>query len=427
MTVKTGLIVLNILAFVVIGGVIAYRVLSLRHNPEAKDPQNLRPFMTDAELEGRKLERVLGWTLVCAVIVAAALPLYWLWEPTREKDALAQFDERAAARGATLFANSSMKAYDSTKSLQCANCHGTDGGGGSTTFVLKPPDSGSDKPLSVTWQAPALNTVLSRFTPDQVNQIITYGRPGTPMQPWGVPGGGAKNEQSVNDLVTYLQSIQLSPAKARAQAADNLQNLVDAALGNPSKQVKSDLEIAQDNLATAQDQLAKDQALAAKYPNVEGIKTNVQIDQEDVTNAQAAIVNSRNWQEQVQALVTTWKTGDETKAGPAQTAYGQLLFMTNCARCHTKGWSYFDPTKGAVPPPSPQGSGAFGPNLTNGDTLRQFPGADGVQQQYDWVATGVEANKQYGVRGISSGRMPHFGTILTKDQIDAIVAYERSL
>ena len=66
-------------------------------------------------------------------------------------------------------------------------------------------------------------------------------------------------------------------------------------------------------------------------------------------------------------------------------------------------------------------------NLTNGDTIRQFPGETGLQQQYDWVANGAEPNKQYGVRGISSGRMPHFGTLLTKEQIDAIIAYERSL
>jgi mono/diheme cytochrome c family protein len=280
----------------------------------------------------------------------------------------------------------------------------------------------------VTGQAPALNTVLSRFSPDQVNQIITYGRPGTPMQPWGVAGGGAKNEQSVDDLVAYLQSIQLSPAQARAQAAANTQKLIDSAIGNPAKNIKSDLETAQESLTTAQQQLAKDQALAQQFPNTKGIQINIQIDQEAVTNARAAIVNSTNWQRQVQTLVNTWKGGDATKAGPAQTAYGQLLFMTNCARCHTKGWSYFDPTKGEVPLPAQQGSGAFGPNLTNGDTVRQFPpGTDGLQQMYDWIATGVEANKQYGVRGISSGRMPHFGTILTKDQIEAIMAYERSL
>jgi hypothetical protein len=39
----------------------------------------------------------------------------------------------------------------------------------------------------------------------------------------------------------------------------------------------------------------------------------------------------------------------------------------------------------------------------------------------------VPAFEQYGVRGISSGRMPHFGAVLSKQQIEAIMAYERSL
>ena len=69
----------------------------------------------------------------------------------------------------------------------------------------------------------------------------------------------------------------------------------------------------------------------------------------------------------------------------------------------------------------------MGPNLTDGAELLQFPGEAGVDQQFDWVALGVPANNQYGVRGISSGRMPHFSQQLTDDQITAIVEYERSL
>ena len=43
------------------------------------------------------------------------------------------------------------------------------------------------------------------------------------------------------------------------------------------------------------------------------------------------------------------------------------------------------------------------------------------------LALGVPANNLYGVRGISSGRMPHFSKQLTDEQISAIVEYERSL
>ena len=108
---------------------------------------------------------------------------------------------------------------------------------------------------------------------------------------------------------------------------------------------------------------------------------------------------------------------------------GAILFRLNCARCHTKGWSYHvtEPARIDLPPLAPQGSGAYGPNLT-GDALElQFPGEAGRQGQFDWVALGAPANDQYGLRGISTGRMPHFSRALTEEMIEAIVAYERGL
>ncbi len=59
------------------------------------------------------------------------------------------------------------------------------------------------------WTAPALNTVLYRFTPDEVTYILTYGRPFSPMSAWGVAGGGPMNDQQISDLIAYLQSIQI--------------------------------------------------------------------------------------------------------------------------------------------------------------------------------------------------------------------------
>jgi mono/diheme cytochrome c family protein len=107
---------------------------------------------------------------------------------------------------------------------------------------------------------------------------------------------------------------------------------------------------------------------------------------------------------------------------------GQILFQNNCARCHTRGWSYFDPNEPLTNPlPAPQGSGAFGPNLTGGDVDRQFPPPTGDAELFAWISIGVEQYQGYGIRGISSGRMPHFGAVLTKSQIEQIMAYERSL
>lgn len=404
MTVRTAVLVLNVAAIFVIGVVVALRVLSRRRNPPAQSPQNLTPFYDDPELEGPKLERVLKWALFCSAILAVGLPLYWLREPTRERQELHGFDERAAERGAVLFANEQMPTYDATASLRCANCHGgpdnktrTVANGGAAAFTISAVQTGTGRPVQVQWRAPALNTVLRRFSEAQVAQIITYGRPGTPMPPWGTEGGGPKDPQSIADLVAYLKKIQLSPEKARAQA----QKAYDDELPNAQKAAAN----AGKSLADAQEKLAaaatdKDRAAAQKT----------------ALAAQQALANSQSWLATVQAALSDGMIGR-----------GQLLFAENCARCHTQGWSYFDPTDASVPLPKPGGSGAYGPNLTNGDTLRQFPGDVGKQQQIEWVTTGAEFEKPYGVRGISSGRMAHFGDILTKEQIKAIVDYERGL
>ncbi len=406
MALRPALILLNLLAIMVIAGIVAYRVLSIRRNPDRNQPQNLTPFAQDPTLETTRLERVLRWALICSAVLAVGLPIYWLLEPARQKAETTGFDDRAIERGAVLFANPAMKAYDPTKSLQCANCHGVDGGGGGASFVLPATQTGTGRPVQVTWQAPALNTVLSRLTPDQVTQVITFGRPGTPMAPWGIDGGGPKGVQAISDLVAYLHSIQLGDQGANAQ--------IDKAINSKTglkAAASQDVTTSRDNLAAAQAALAAATSAVGKATATTAIVA-----------AQQALTNSQNW--------------EDTLSNASQ---GQLLFDVNCARCHTKGWSYFDPTKSSIPLPGLAGGGAFGPSLRGGTVLGQFPGETGVGQQIAWVTNPVTKqpdgteilaigpNKGYGTRGISSGRMPHFGSLLTAEQIKAIVEYERGL
>ena len=72
---ESSIAVVDAVAAVVIGGVLIWRVVSLRRNPEPKPPLNLAPGMPDEMLEGRKLERVLGWALLFTVVLALALNL----------------------------------------------------------------------------------------------------------------------------------------------------------------------------------------------------------------------------------------------------------------------------------------------------------------------------------------------------------------
>ncbi len=409
MSFETAIVLLNVVVVAALGLFILWRVFSLRRNPEPRQPMNVSPGLPDATLEGRKLERVLGWALLFSVVLALALPIYFVVEPTREANANSEFLHESVMRGATLFANQQSKFYDSTTSLLCANCHGVHGEGGQANFTLQPEadlcqvkqnQSNASVPQclpqQVSWQAPALNTELYRFSRDQVTQIITYGRPGTPMPAWGVASGkGILGDQGIEDLVNFIQSIQISQKAAQQEAT--------AAVGQFKSQAADLVTSTSQQLQAAQSQVTQAQAKGEAPTVITTLQGQVQTLQAELAAAQA---NNT----EVQGL-----------------SEGAILFRVNCARCHTKNWSFNDPTKLSQPPAAPQGSGAYGPPLNGGTVLLQFPGSAGRDQQITWVTQGVPANQQYGVRGISSGRMPHFGNLLSPRQIAEIVDYERGL
>jgi mono/diheme cytochrome c family protein len=311
---------------------------AVKAGDETRDAPNRKAYYDDDILEGPKLERALTMALIFLVILGIGLPLYWVNETRRENGAKKLFAHTAVEVGFSLFqpAASPIPANAKLNELHfgCAGCHGASGEGGATTYTITTPLGAVQ---SVTWQVPALNTVLLRFTSDTVRTIIDYGRANTPMPAWGLDGGGPMNDSQLDDLVAYLESIQITPAQAEKAAAQYGTN-------------------------------------------------------------------------------------------------GQAIFNAYCARCHTKGYSYGLPDTA--------GGGAYGPNLTNGDELRQFPN---IVDQIDYVTVGASYGKSYGTRGVGSmapdprlsaetpgaamqgGGMPKFNEMLSADQIAAVVNYERGL
>ncbi len=444
------MIVVNIVAFTALVVYLVVAVLSPRRSrDETKTPANLTPFLADEDLEGRRLERVLGWSLLFAGIVAIALPIYWLREPSREKESVHYFDKNSVHRGAVLFARPGTPDYDAATSLQCANCHGDKGDGGTAKFSI----NGE----SVAWKAPPLNTELLRFSTAEVTEIITYGRPGTPMQAWGVEGGGPKNDQAIADLVAFIQSIQLTPQQQQKQVAGWLKAANDPnatscpeymtcpamAVKSAQADVSAKTKALADARTAAQKALAspgatdsalddrcttiKNQVDAAKGPNAPGVDRGQATACGTYLDAADALKSSR-------AALTWAREWERRRANVSQ---GQVLFELNCARCHTAGWSVFDPTA----PPGSAGSvdilglpgggggvgGGIGFNLRDGDVMRRF-GTDvagGFAAQVDFVSTGSELDKLYGNNGVGTGHMPGFAQMLTADEIKQIVSFER--
>ena len=314
---------------------------------------NRKPYLDDEQLEGPRLERYQLIGLGMLAISAVGLPLYWLHEPARQAGAVEDYNETFARWGSRDFATTADGGFN------CAGCHGgMKAQGGVAAYTVTDPRTGQVS--AVNWTAPALSTVLYRFTQKEVTYIITYGRPFSPMSPWGVAGGGPMNDQQISDLIEYIKSIQV-PMEGCPSGEKICEggHLPTGDLNNPAP------------------------------------------------NTQAAI------QQAAEAAVASGK----------YRSLGEALFNLDlnggaysCARCHTKGWSYGNPQQ--------SGGGAMGPNLTNGATVRQFPNES---DHITFVETGSEDGKKYGQQGQGSGRMPGFGQLLTGDQIQAIVEYERSL
>lgn len=331
---------------------------------------NRKPYYDDEALEGPRLTRALSTGLVLLAISAVGLPLYWLAEPGRQSGAIETFDRTFVNRGARLFAPTDDGGYN------CAGCHGAEGvGGQAPPFTLT--DTEGEFVATVTWRAPALDTVLLRYSVEELRQILVYGRPGTPMPAWGTEGGGPLTTQQIDELIAYLDSIQITSDKAKQQ--------VEAAL-------RSEL----------------------------GLGDGERIDYTDLEVGKAL-----------------FNLGIES--GEAGGAY-------SCARCHTKGASF---RYGTVEPANadlseyagfPDGSGAFGFDLTGGVVPRQFLTIDDL---IDFLHDGSEYGMLYGQRGQGTGRMPGFGDnpddpddpdddvdddgMFTDGMLRAVALYEASL
>ena len=342
----------------------------------------------DDLLETRLLDRNLAWSLVTLTVVALVLPLYWLMEPARQDNAAYGWVKRFEKRGANSFEEA------------CVSCHGPGGVGGVASYTITDADGGFV--AQVEWKAPALTTVLSRFDESEVKNILDYGRPGTPMPAWGLPGGGPLTSQQVHQLIVYLRSIQLSPDEAAAE-------------------VQSGLRAGARAIVTTAD------------PTLAG--------------------------DAVDAAIDAWLARAVDPASDDYLRYGELLFTNPaaqganaCARCHTPGFSY-----GASGPEATAQLMAEWPRLAEAGVLTGYrsgaghvgPSLQGIETHFptvggheDFVRTGSEVGTGYGNARSGTGAMPGFGgrtddldvigtvvrsRILTPEQIVAIVAYERSL
>jgi mono/diheme cytochrome c family protein len=196
-----------LIAAVIAAGWIIYAILNARSarselGSEIELAANRKAYYDDEVLEGPRLERmqVLGVALLAIIVIG--LPLYWIFEPSRQAGATDRLANQAVDWGASLFASTEDGGFN------CAGCHGgMNGVGGVAPFNISDPITG--EVTAVNWQAPAVNSVFYRYDLEEVRFILVYGRPFSPMSPWGLDGGGPMNDQQIDNLLAYMESIQI--------------------------------------------------------------------------------------------------------------------------------------------------------------------------------------------------------------------------
>ncbi len=332
-----GTVIVVVLA---IAGVVVFWFNTRKAEPELGSEIELAPnrkqYYDDEELEGPVLDRVLGFALLLIGIIAVGLPIYWLAEPGRQEGAaIAYYGDPEDASDMGIFVARGEGLF---QEQGCGDCHGGVQGGERAQILL---DTDGNFMAQVPWKAPALNTVGLRYDRDEIEFILNYGRPGTPMQAFGTPGGGALTEQQIENLVDYLLFVTIDEEEAQEAATAEVERSLEAG--------------------------------------------------EFETEGEAVFNLGLN-------------------SGFAGGAY-------SCGRCHTPGWSYGNPG-------APGGAGTIGFSLRDGATLNRFPSEE---QHYQFVFDGSEEGVGYGVGGQGLGKMPGFGRMLTEDQIQAVIEYERGL
>lgn len=357
-----------VVAWVTLIAVAVYAFVNIRKaKPEVGNEVDLapnrKPYYSDEELEGPRLDRYLTMALVLLGIVALGLPLYWLAEPGRQSGQIDRFEAVFASRGENLY------------NANCSSCHGQGGGGGVASYVLQ--DREGDFIANVSWKAPQLSTALLRFERDEIQYVLDHGRAFSPMQPWSTVGGGAMNTQQIKNLIDYLSSVKLSTEEAQDEVRAGL-----------VARLTKERELLVDE--------SKKASVAAEVKKA--------FDDND---------------SDLKALIALGEAKSEREAS---LRLGELLFSLDtgsggysCARCHTAGWSYDRPSE--------TGAGAFGPKLwnvddkfTNVDQLSQFLG-EGCEM-------GKLYGRQSQCK---SGQMPGFGEFFTAEQLDAVAAYVATL
>ena len=103
---------------IILGGWIVYGLFNVvagrrEVGSEIELAANRKEYYDDETLEGPRLERMQLLGVIMLGIIVVALPLYWVFEPSRQAGAEEGWDNRFASWGSQLFAPTAYGGFNS--------------------------------------------------------------------------------------------------------------------------------------------------------------------------------------------------------------------------------------------------------------------------------------------------------------------------
>jgi len=262
--------------------------------------------------------------------------------------------------------------------------------GGAVTTAITDDDGGFV--AQVVWRAPALNTLMSRHTEDEIVHVLNFGRNGV-MPAWGGGGGGPLTDQQIEEVIFYLRSIQIEEETIRSEVEGGVLQAVREWIVEEDERFTDDYLVAIREAEAAQ----LDALLAVEGPDVQCDHDDLEADEralcDTLDDANGAVSEARSaGGDQLEAAAIEWVADAKGIANVAEGLallddpslsdpvnlnadgenlalrwaaldllsdpdavpnvedywqYGEFLFANpasqgtySCARCHTFGWSY---------------------------------------------------------------------------------------
>ncbi|HSJ51590.1 MAG TPA: cytochrome c, partial [Actinomycetota bacterium] len=166
-------------------------------------PRGMRPGPSDADLETPLLYKLQGWGLLMIVFFVIWVPAVWLFEPNANLTQEREVTDHAVERGRHAV---ELFTEENQSGVGCVQCHGDDLSGGLImNTLLDPPAPTAVPDLTSVCGGPFAGHPLIYGLRD-IYTTIEQGRGLMPS--WSVRYEGALNEQQINDIVSYIVSIQ---------------------------------------------------------------------------------------------------------------------------------------------------------------------------------------------------------------------------